>query len=242
MTIARGDRWLSGARIVVTAGGTREPIDPVRFIGNRSSGKMGHALAAEAAALGADVTLVTAASLTPTVPGIDVHHVETADDMLAAIRQHLGGAAALIMAAAVADYRPVDRASRKLKKGSGGRVLALTETVDILRTLRDDPLRDGVVVIGFAAETDDVVGNARAKLQEKGLDVIVANDVSADGIGIGSDDNAVTIITRGGVQTDVPRAPKQRIAATILAVIRPVLERSQHGDHASQTHDMEVTA
>ena len=221
------DQWLAGTRVIVTAGGTREPIDPVRYIGNRSSGKMGHALAIEARRAGALVTLITAAPNPPDLPGIGVVTVETADQMLTAVRDHLGGAAALFMAAAVADYRPVNVAGGKIKKGSGGLVLHLTETVDILSALRDDPLRRGVLVVGFAAETDDVLAHARTKLEAKGLDVIVANDVSAHGTGIGSDDNAVTIIARDGGLRDIPRAPKLEIAAAVVAAVRPLLDPSQ---------------
>ena len=225
---AHYDPWLAGKRVIVTAGGTREPIDPVRYIGNRSSGKMGHALAIEARRAGALVTLITAAPRPPDSPGLGVVTVETANQMLTAVRDHLGGAAALFMAAAVADYRPVNVAGRKIKKDSGGLVLRLTETVDILLSLRDDPLRKGVVVVGFAAETDDLVAHARTKLEAKGLDVIVANDVSEPDTGIGSDDNAVTIITRDGNQRDIPRAPKLEIAAAVVAAVRPLLDPSQH--------------
>ena len=218
------DRWLDGRRVVVTAGGTREPIDPVRFIGNRSSGKMGNALVGEALRLGARVTLVTAAPPPPPQAGLDVVEVGTAAGMLDALRTALPGAAALIMAAAVADYRAAETAPRKLKKHDVRLHLALVPTVDVLRTLRDDPRRAGVVVVGFAAETDDLLDNAQRKLHEKGLDLIVANDVGAAGIGMGSDDNAVTVIGRDGVVVEVGPAPKPEVARAVLEAVRPLLE------------------
>lgn len=216
--------WLRGRRVVVTAGGTREPIDPVRYIGNHSSGKMGNAIAVEARRLGARVTLVTAAP-PPSVPGIDVVRVETAADMLAAVRQHLEGAAVLFMAAAVADYRPAQVAMTKIKKRQGPFQLELTQTVDILRATRDDQVRDGTIVVGFAAETDQLLENARTKLIDKALDLIVANDVSREGIGMGSDENAVTILGRDGVVAEVARAPKSEVARAVVAAARPLLER-----------------
>jgi phosphopantothenoylcysteine decarboxylase/phosphopantothenate--cysteine ligase len=220
---APADRWLEGRHVVVTSGGTREPIDPVRYIGNRSSGKMGAALAREALRLGARVTLVTAAPVEGRPPAeLDVVEVHTAAGMLDAVRRALPGAAALVMAAAVADYRPVAAASSKIKKQSEPLVLELVPTVDVLRALRNDEARRGVVVVGFAAETDDVVDNARRKLDDKALDLVVANDVSNPGIGMGSDDNAVTIIGREGLVVEVPRAPKAEVARRIFEVMRRV--------------------
>lgn len=220
---APADAWLEGRHVVVTSGGTREPIDPVRYIGNRSSGKMGAALAREALRLGARVTLVTAAPVEGRPPaGLDVVEVHTAAGMLDAVRRALPGAAALVMAAAVADYRPVAAASSKIKKHDQPLTLELVPTVDVLRALRDDGARRGVVVVGFAAETDDVVENARRKLAEKALDLVVANDVSNPAIGLGSDDNAVTIIGRDGLVVEVPRAPKAEVARRIFDVMRRV--------------------
>lgn len=217
--------WLDGRRIVVTAGGTREPIDPVRYIGNRSSGKMGTAIAEVAWRHGAEVVLVTTQpSLPAERPGLHVLPVETAAEMDAAVRSSLPGSDALVMAAAVADYRSADVAPRKIKKQDGASLhLDLVPTVDILRALRDDPLRRSLVVVGFAAETDDVVANARRKLDEKGLDLVVANDVSRPGLGMGSDDNAVTIIGRDGVVAEVGPAPKTVVAEAILAAVGEVL-------------------
>ena len=161
------DPTLSGLRFVVTAGGTREPIDPVRFIGNRSSGKMGNALAAAALHHGAAVTLVTAGPAPAATAGLEVVAVETADDMHAAVRAALVGARALVMAAAVADWRPRAVAGNKLKKGADTLTLEFVPTVDILRALRDEKAAQGVFVVGFAAETEHVIDNARAKLESK---------------------------------------------------------------------------
>ncbi|MGA8667613.1 MAG: phosphopantothenoylcysteine decarboxylase, partial [Candidatus Dormiibacterota bacterium] len=189
---------INGVRVVVTAGGTREPIDPVRFIGNRSSGKMGNELAAAAIRKGATVTLVTAGAPPAALPGLEVVPVETADEMHAAVRTALAGARVLIMAAAVADWRPREVAAQKLKKGADTMTLELVPTVDILRALRADDAAAGVFVVGFAAETEHVIDNARAKLEAKRLDLVVVNDVSQAGIGMGADENEVTIIGRDG--------------------------------------------
>ncbi len=214
------DPSINGLRFVVTAGGTREPIDPVRFIGNRSSGKMGNALASAALRHGATVTLVTAASAPPEQPGLEVVRVETAAEMYDAVRTALVGAKVLIMAAAVADWRPRDVASNKLKKGGAGTMtLDLVPAVDILRALRDDDAAAGVFRVGFAAETEHVLDNARAKLLAKRLDLIVVNDVSRQDIGMGADDNEVTVIDREGVAQVIDRAPKADVADAIVRII-----------------------
>ena len=200
--------------MVVTAGGTREPIDPVRYLGNRSSGKMGNALALEARRRGASVLLVTTVA-SPVVAGVDVVEVSTADEMHEAVVTALTDASLLVMAAAVADYRPRTVSRHKLKKRAS-LTLDLVPTVDILRSLRDDPRRAGVVVVGFAAETDDLEANAVRKLQEKGLDLIVLNDVGRTDIGMGSDDNAVLIIGADGVRDAVSRRSKAEVASAIL--------------------------
>jgi phosphopantothenoylcysteine decarboxylase/phosphopantothenate--cysteine ligase len=215
------DRWLAGRRVVVTAGGTREPIDAVRYIGNHSSGKMGLALVREALRAGATVTLVTAAPPPPAEAGLEIVEVSTAQAMLDAVRRSVPGANLLIMAAAVADYRAAQVASQKLKKQASGMHLDLVPTVDVLRELGNDEARRGMVVVGFAAETDDLVDNARSKLAAKGLDMIVANDVGAAGIGMGSEDNAVTILGRDGSVTEVARAPKAEVARRVLEAARP---------------------
>ncbi|MFZ0920807.1 MAG: phosphopantothenoylcysteine decarboxylase [Candidatus Dormiibacterota bacterium] len=210
---------INGVRVVVTAGGTREPIDPVRFIGNRSSGKMGNELAAAAIRKGATVTLVTAGAPPAALPGLEVVPVETADEMHAAVRTALAGARVLIMAAAVADWRPREVAAQKLKKGADTMTLELVPTVDILRALRADDAAAGVFVVGFAAETEHVIDNARAKLEAKRLDLVVVNDVSQAGIGMGADENEVTIIGRDGTVETVARAPKATVADAIVRVI-----------------------
>jgi phosphopantothenoylcysteine decarboxylase/phosphopantothenate--cysteine ligase len=213
------DPTINGLRLVVTAGGTREPIDPVRFIGNRSSGKMGNALAAAAIRRGAKVTLVTAGPAPPAQPGLKVVPVETAGEMHAAVRDALIGARVLIMAAAVADWRPRDVAANKLKKGADTLTIELVPTVDILRALRDDDVARDVFVVGFAAETEHVIDYARAKLDAKGLDLIVVNDVSREDIGMGADDNEVTVIGRDGTQQTIARAPKADVADAIVRII-----------------------
>ena len=217
-----GSSWLAGSRVVVTSGGTREPIDPVRYIGNRSSGKMGLALASEALRLGAKVTLVTAAPPPPPQPGLDVVQVDTAAEMLDAVRRAVVDARVLIMAAAVADYRPAQVAEHKIKKSDAGLRIDLVPTVDVLHALRDDKAQRGapLCVVGFAAETQELLRNAQHKLEEKGLDLIVANDVSRAGVGMGADDNAVTIIGRGGVVAEVERAPKTEVAHAVFEAIR----------------------
>lgn len=213
------DPTLNGLRFVVTAGGTREPIDPVRFIGNRSSGKMGNELAAAAVRQGASVTLVTAAAAPAEQPGLEVVMVETAAEMHVAVRDSLPGTRVLIMAAAVADWRPREAARNKLKRGADTLTLELVPTVDILRALHDDAAAQGVFVVGFAAETEHVVDNARAKLAAKQLDLIVVNDVSREGIGMGADDNEVTVIGRDGMLRTIARAPKSVIADAIVRII-----------------------
>lgn len=214
-----GREWLRGRRVVVTAGGTREPLDPVRFLGNRSSGRMGWALARVAADADAIVTLITTVgapvALRRQVILVDV---ATAAEMNDAVRTALVGADVLIMAAAVADYRPQTVSARKLKKSAEGLTLCLVPTVDILAGLRDDPLRRGCLVIGFAAETDELASNAQRKLIDKGADLIVLNDISAPGIGMGTRDNAVTIFGPDGVVAEVSRRPKRDVADAVLAV------------------------
>lgn len=223
---------LRGRRVVITAGGTREPIDPVRFIGNRSSGRMGNALAVAAADAGAAVTLVS------TVPGpgddrVEVVGVETADQMDAAVRAAIPGAAVLVMAAAVADYRVAQTAARKLKK-SAALTLQLVPTVDILRGLAGDPVRDGVLVVGFAAETHDAEANALRKLAEKQLDLIVLNDVSRADIGMGSPDNEVTVFDAAGQVLRISRRPKAEVARALLDVVAQRLAARGRPPHQSR--------
>jgi phosphopantothenoylcysteine decarboxylase/phosphopantothenate--cysteine ligase len=210
---------LAGRRVVVTAGGTREAIDPVRFIGNRSSGKMGNALAAACLEAGAAVELVTAAPPPPPAPGLRVCSVESAAEMRGAVWGAMDSADILLMAAAVADYRPRHVSPRKLKKSAAALLIELEPTEDILASVRVHPQRPGVLVVGFAAETDDPEANAAAKLREKGLDLIVLNDVSQPGIGMGSDDNAVTVLDGRGVVAVFERMPKAEIARRLVALV-----------------------
>lgn len=212
-------RGLAGRRVVVTAGGTREPIDPVRYLGNRSSGKMGNALARAAANAGADVTLITTVDPPRGVAPLHVVRVETAASMARALDVALPGAAVLLMAAAVADYRPVRVSQDKIKKSSGALTLELAPTEDILVSVRDAPYRGTLFVVGFAAETSDLLANAQKKVNEKGLDLIVLNDVSRDDIAMGSDLNEVTVIDADGVVEEVRRAPKDEVAAAILRIV-----------------------
>jgi phosphopantothenoylcysteine decarboxylase / phosphopantothenate---cysteine ligase len=208
-------------RFVVTSGGTREPIDPVRYIGNRSSGRMGNAIALAAADRGARVTLIT----TVAAPGharITAIGVGTADEMYAAVKNALPGSAVLVMAAAVADYRVADIAPRKLKKRES-LTLDLVPTVDILADLTDDPSRNGVLVVGFAAETDDIEANARRKLAEKRLDLIVLNDVSRPEIGMGSEDNAVSVFDAAGLVAHISQRPKPLVAEALLDIVAQLL-------------------
>ena len=211
---------LSGLHVVVTAGGTREPIDPVRFVGNRSSGKQGHALAQEAADRGAKVTLVTTTRL-PVADTVDVVPVETAAEMAAAVESLSEAADVVVMAAAVADFRPVKVADRKLKKRDGVPEIVLEPTVDILAELGKRK-RPGQTLVGFAAETDDLRKNATSKLGAKGADVIVANDVSAPGVGFEHDTNQVTLLFPDGTAREVPLADKRAVARHVF---NAVLER-----------------
>lgn len=218
MSLTRATTPLTGRRVVVTAGGTREPIDPVRYLGNRSTGKMGNAVCQVAADRGAEVVLVTAAPPPPD-PRVSVISVETAEQMHASLREVLPGAAALIMAAAVSDYRPRTASPRKLKKTAAGLTLELIPTVDILGALSTDEVRRGVLMVGFAAETDDLEANAARKLAEKDLHLVVLNDVGRPEIGMASDDNAVTIFDVHGIVGRISRRPKKEVAAAILDLV-----------------------
>ena len=180
---------------------------------------MGNELAAAALREAAEVTLITAAAPPAGQTGLEVVSVETAAEMHAAVRAALPGARVLIMAAAVADWRPRDIAPHKIKKGAETMTVALVPTIDILRALRDDEAGEGVYVVGFAAETEHVLDNARAKLDAKHLDLIVVNDVSREGIGMGADDNEVTIIGSDGTFETIARAPKAVVAEAIVRII-----------------------
>jgi phosphopantothenoylcysteine decarboxylase/phosphopantothenate--cysteine ligase len=208
------DGVLDGVKIVVTAGGTREPVDPVRFLGNRSSGKMGHAIASEAATRGAQVTLVTTAAAG--VPdGVEVVRVETAQQMADAVLALAPSAGIVVMAAAVADFRPVTVAGSKLKKADGVPEIVLERTPDILAAL-GVAKPPGQVLVGFAAETDDVRANATAKLTAKRVDLMVANDVTEPGAGFEVDTNRVVLLDSAGRIDELPLMSKDRIAGVIL--------------------------
>ena len=207
-------RDMEGLHVLVTAGGTREPIDAVRVIANRSSGKQGYAVAAVAAERGARVTLVSTVEI-PAPAGVDVVCVETAEQMKTAVDRVAPTADVVVMAAAVADFRPVRAAGGKLKKRDGAPEIVLEATPDILAGLGESK-RPGQVLVGFAAETDDLEANALDKLRRKNLDMVVANDVSAPGVGFGHDTNAVTIWLSTGDRKSVPLASKRAVAVALL--------------------------
>lgn len=205
---------LAGERVLITAGGTREAIDPVRYIGNRSSGKMGHALARAARAMGAEVTLVTASTQLSIPFGVEGVRVESAAQMLDAVSQRFDACTMLICAAAVADYTPAHPAPHKLSKADGELThIDLVKTADILAEM--SRVKGKRVVIGFAAETNDLVRRARAKLERKGCNAIVANDVSRAESTFGSDTNAVTWVSSQGVE-ELPCTGKQALAFELL--------------------------
>lgn len=204
-----------GHRILVSAGPTQEAIDPVRFISNRSSGKMGYAIAEAARARGAQVVLVTGPTALPVPRGIEVVSVVTAEEMSKVLSARLAWSTTVIMAAAVADFRPTHPASQKIKKqGRTGQAIDLERTTDILASLSAQ--RTTQLMVGFAAETSDLIAHAKAKLTAKGLDLIVANDITIEGAGFGSEQNAATLIDRRGVLTELPLMPKRALADEIL--------------------------
>ena len=206
---------LAGRKVIVTAGPTRECIDPVRFITNRSSGKMGFAVAEAARDAGAEVILISGPVNVCTPPGVRRVDVETADQMLAAVNDNLGGTDIFIAAAAVSDYRPLQVSTEKIKKTSDSLMLALSRTTDILATVAAGAARP--FVVGFAAETQNVERNALAKLEGKNLDMIAANQVG-EGLAFDQDDNALTVYWRGGGR-ELKRAGKAQIAAELVALI-----------------------
>ena len=215
----------AGRRVVVTAGGTREPIDPVRFISNYSSGKMGFALAAAAADRGARVTLVSAASH-PAHHGVDVQRVDTAEEMLAELRSQLGGADLLLMAAAVGDFRPTRAARHKIRREETPSLsLQLEPIPDIVASLAGDESLAGVFRVGFAAEDSDLDTKGVEKLNRKGLHAIVANDISRRDIGFGSDYNAGVLLFSDGSRHELEKATKREMADRILDLVLPKLKR-----------------
>ena len=216
---------LSGRHVVVTAGGTREAIDPVRFIGNYSSGKMGEAVATAAADRGARVALITTAPHAAH-RGVEVRNVETAEDMLEALRRELTGADLLVMAAAVADFRPTHRAEHKIRREETPRLTIELEPVpDLLATIAQEPQAHGVFLVGFAAEGSDLDAKATEKARRKGLHAIVANDISRGDIGFGSDYNAGVILFADGTRHVLDRMTKREMADRILDLVLPRLKR-----------------
>ncbi|MGF9965569.1 bifunctional phosphopantothenoylcysteine decarboxylase/phosphopantothenate--cysteine ligase CoaBC [Bacillus rhizoplanae] len=215
-------KTLQGKRILVTAGPTREKIDPVRFMTNFSSGKMGYALAEVAASLGAEVLLVSGpTALTP--PGnVTTIQVQSAQDMLEAVLRHYSSMDVVIKTAAVADYRPKIVYDEKMKKKNGDTVIELERTIDILKTLGER--KEHQLLIGFAAETTNVKEYATKKLREKNADMIVANDVKAEGAGFGTDTNIVTMYKRNGAMIELPLLTKQEVAREILLQVEKMLE------------------
>jgi len=218
------DRRLAGRRVLVTAGPTRESIDPVRFLSNRSTGKMGVALAASAWRRGADVTLV-AGPLAVAVPvGVDQEHVETTQEMRDAVERHIAAADVLVMCAAPSDYRAAEPAERKMKKTGASRNVQLVETPDILLSTKS-ARRAGSVIVGFALETDDELANARRKLETKDVDMVVLNSAREPDAGFGAETNRVTILRRGSASPDeLPLLSKRAVADLILDRVAELLD------------------
>jgi phosphopantothenoylcysteine decarboxylase/phosphopantothenate--cysteine ligase len=218
---------LKGEKIVITAGPTQEPIDPVRFITNPSSGKMGYALATMARRRGAEVALITGPVSLPS-PRRDIQWVpvRSAEEMREAVFSHLGGSSVVIKAAAVSDYRPKVTSEKKIKKGSSDYILALERTKDILEELGRK--KGNRILVGFAAETEDAVANAKKKLQEKNLDFIVVNDVTKPGAGFGSDTNQVKILYPSGQVKDLPLMTKEEVSQFILDDVAKLLKQKKN--------------
>jgi phosphopantothenoylcysteine decarboxylase/phosphopantothenate--cysteine ligase len=217
---------LAGVRVVVTAGGTREPLDPVRALTNRSSGKMGFALAAEAALRGAESILIAGASSLATPAGVTRIDVETALDMREAVLREQATAAIVVMAAAVGDFRPARASERKIKKEEfaegAGLTLELVANPDILAEISRE--RGARIVVGFAAESHDLLAAARRKLARKGCDLLVANDISRSDSGFETDANAVALVTPDGQVEELPLLPKSEVAARIFDRIEKLRE------------------
>jgi phosphopantothenoylcysteine decarboxylase/phosphopantothenate--cysteine ligase len=210
-------------RFVVTAGPTREAIDPVRFLSNRSSGKMGYAIAEAALAKKHDVTLISGPSCLTPPRGAKTVAITTSDELFSAVRRALRECDVLVMCAAVADYKPATVSARKMKKRRGAFPLRLIPTRDILASL---PKRRRYLVVGFAAETHDLKKNAQKKLRTKNCDAIVANDVSGSETGMESDENEVTIFFRDGETKTISRASKKIIARELVKIIAKMFEKS----------------
>jgi phosphopantothenoylcysteine decarboxylase/phosphopantothenate--cysteine ligase len=215
---------LTGRHVLVSAGGTREELDPVRFLGNWSSGRQGYALARTAAARGAKVTLVSANVALEDPAGTHVMRVTSARDMREAMTSAAAESDAVVMAAAVADYRPENRSDAKIKKsGAAPEPLRLVQNPDILRELSSNRTRPGQVIVGFGAETGDVLTNGRAKLAAKGCDLLVVNQVGG-GLAFGTSDNEAVVLAAGGGETRVPRGPKEVLAEVIWDLVASRLD------------------
>jgi phosphopantothenoylcysteine decarboxylase/phosphopantothenate--cysteine ligase len=219
------DGPMSGLKVLVTAGGTREPMDSVRFIGNRSSGKMGLAIAREALRLGAEVSVV-AANVERREPGMEWAAVETVEEMREEVLRRGGEADALVMAAAVSDFKPASPVEEKIRRGKGGLSLELEATADILKAVRER--YPDLFVVGFAATHGDPVPDAREKLGSKGANLVVGNDISREGIGFGADENEVYVVGRGG-ERFVPRASKEDVARVILESLLEEMSAERQG-------------
>ena len=224
--VGRRTQDLRGEHILITVGATREAIDPVRFISNRSSGRMGFALAEAAIDRGADVTLVAGVTTAAPPTKATVLRIETALEMANAVEQELAGKSVFIASAAVVDYRPTHPANQKIKKKEQTLTLSLEKTEDILTNVSKHR-QDGMLVIGFAAETENVLDNARAKLRSKNLDMIVANDVSRSDSGFETQTNAITILTRNQEALELPLMSKREAADRILDTIINLRKRQQ---------------
>lgn len=214
LDVLRGKRDLEGLRVLLTAGPTREPLDPVRFISNRSSGKMGYAIAEAAKRRGAEVTLVSGPVHLAPPPGVEIVNVETACEMLAAVEGRFDQCDVLICTAAVADYRPSQYSDKKIKKTHEGLTIQLERNPDILLEMGRRKTKQ--VVVGFAAETGDPVPAAMDKLARKNCDLVVANDVTAEGAGFGADTNRVTLVGRDGLVDELPLMSKREVAEKVL--------------------------
>ncbi|MFB7917019.1 bifunctional phosphopantothenoylcysteine decarboxylase/phosphopantothenate--cysteine ligase CoaBC [Streptomyces sp. NPDC056061] len=224
--LARGpvETDLAGRHVVISAGGTREPLDPVRYLGNRSSGKQGYALARTAVARGARVTLIEANTGLPDPAGADVLHVGTAMQLREAVLGAAADADVVVMAAAVADFRPAAYAPGKIKKKDGREPepIVLVRNPDILAEVSAERARPGRIVVGFAAETDDVLANGREKLRRKGCDLLVVNEVGERRT-FGSEDNEAVVLAADGAETPVPHGPKEALADTVWDLVSPRL-------------------
>jgi len=219
--IVLAEKILAGKKVVVSAGPTAENLDPVRFLTNRASGKMGFAMARAARRFGAEVTLVAGPSALPDPPFMETVRVRTAAEMMEAVRRAAAGADAVVMCAAVADFRPAQPLPRKIKKENFDYKVELAPTVDILAALGSE--KGSRILVGFAAETDDIERNAVAKIRKKNLDAIVANDVSRTDIGFESDDNEVRILFADGEARELPLASKEGIAAGVWRALHAKL-------------------